>query len=229
MRTISITCPPSHRIDSWRTSHPLNRPSRNHSFQRRARPTSHRNDHAVPQPHISTHRPRANPPDHPMSRKCTKVSSLPRPFAHPTRALRHRTTQSRFDLPTIVLPSLSKRHTSRWRGLPFTSVAISLFGVHELHFSISRGCGCLSHLRQSNAARSRSDANVQYVDGCCSLSLHSPLVRSSLDYLNPLSFLPQPIVDAKQQQQANVYSHHQMLMSSKNGSIMNGYPIQPQQ
>jgi hypothetical protein len=48
-----------------------------------------------------------------------------------------------------------------------------------------------------------------------------------LDYLNPLPFLPQPIVDPKQQQQA--YSHHQMLMSSKNGSIMNGYPLQPQQ
>ncbi len=47
--------------------------------------------------------------------------------------------------------------------------------------------------------------------------------------MNPLSFLPQPIVDPKQQQQANVYSHHQMLMSSKNGSIMNGYPLQPQQ
>jgi len=48
------------------------------------------------------------------------------------------------------------------------------------------------------------------------------------NYINPLSFLPQPIVDPKQQQ-ANVYSHHQMLMSSKNGSIMNGYPLQPQQ
>jgi len=45
-----------------------------------------------------------------------------------------------------------------------------------------------------------------------------------------LPFLPQPIVDPKQQQQqANAYSHHQMLMSSKNGSIMNGYPLQPQQ
>jgi hypothetical protein len=51
-----------------------------------------------------------------------------------------------------------------------------------------------------------------------------------LAYLNSLPFLPQPIVDPKQQQQqANVYSHHQMLMSSKNGSIMNGYPLQPQQ
>ncbi|CAF4410485.1 unnamed protein product [Rotaria magnacalcarata] len=49
------------------------------------------------------------------------------------------------------------------------------------------------------------------------------------NYLNPLSFLPQSIVDSNQQQQANVYSHHQMLMSSKNGSIMNGYPLQPQQ
>jgi len=48
------------------------------------------------------------------------------------------------------------------------------------------------------------------------------------NYINPLTFLPQPIVDPKQQQ-ANVYSHHQMLMSSKNGSIMNGYPLQPQQ
>ncbi|CAF4959838.1 unnamed protein product, partial [Rotaria sp. Silwood1] len=48
------------------------------------------------------------------------------------------------------------------------------------------------------------------------------------NYLNPLSFLPQPIVDPNQQQ-ANVYSHHQMLMSSKNGSIMNGYPLQSQQ
>jgi len=48
------------------------------------------------------------------------------------------------------------------------------------------------------------------------------------NYLNPLSYLSQPIVDPKQQQ-ANVYSHHQMLMSSKNGSIMNGYPLQPQQ
>jgi hypothetical protein len=51
-----------------------------------------------------------------------------------------------------------------------------------------------------------------------------------LDYINPLSYLPQSIVDPKQQQQqANAYSHHQMLMSSKNGSIMNGYPLQPQQ
>jgi hypothetical protein len=45
--------------------------------------------------------------------------------------------------------------------------------------------------------------------------------------------LPQPIVDTKQQQQqqqqGNVYSHHQMLMPSQNGSIMNGYPLQPQQ
>ena len=40
------------------------------------------------------------------------------------------------------------------------------------------------------------------------------------------------MVDPKQQQQqqqGNVYSHHQMLMPGKTGSIMNGYPIQPQQ
>jgi len=47
------------------------------------------------------------------------------------------------------------------------------------------------------------------------------------NYLNPL-FLPQPIVDSKQQT-GNVYSHHPMLIPSKNGSIMNGYPLQPQQ
>lgn len=50
-----------------------------------------------------------------------------------------------------------------------------------------------------------------------------------LDYLNSLQFLPQSMVDPKQQQQGNVYPHHQMLMSGKGGSIMNGYPIQPQQ
>jgi hypothetical protein len=49
-----------------------------------------------------------------------------------------------------------------------------------------------------------------------------------LDYLNPLSYLAQPIVDSKQQQ-TNVYSHHPMLIPSNNGSIMNGYPLQPQQ
>jgi hypothetical protein len=49
-----------------------------------------------------------------------------------------------------------------------------------------------------------------------------------LDYLNPLSFLPQPILDPKQQT-GNVYSHHPMLIPSKNGSIMNGYPLQSQQ
>ncbi len=52
-------------------------------------------------------------------------------------------------------------------------------------------------------------------------------------YLDYLPFLSQPIGDPKQQQQqqqqANVYSHHPMLMSSKTGSIMNGYPLQPQQ
>ncbi|CAF5061652.1 unnamed protein product, partial [Rotaria magnacalcarata] len=48
------------------------------------------------------------------------------------------------------------------------------------------------------------------------------------NYLNPLSFLPQAIVDPKQQG-ANVYSHHPMLRPLKNGSIMNGYPLQPQQ
>ncbi|CAF4496200.1 unnamed protein product, partial [Rotaria socialis] len=48
------------------------------------------------------------------------------------------------------------------------------------------------------------------------------------NYLNPLSFLPQPIVDPKQQV-ANVYSHHPILRPLKNGSIMNGYPLQPQQ
>jgi len=56
------------------------------------------------------------------------------------------------------------------------------------------------------------------------------------NYLNPLSFLPQPIGDSKQQQQqqaqqssASAYSHHPMLIPTKNGSITNGYPIQPQQ
>jgi hypothetical protein len=49
-----------------------------------------------------------------------------------------------------------------------------------------------------------------------------------IDYINPLSFLPQPIVDPKQQA-ANAYSHHPMLIPSKNGSIMNGYPLKPQQ
>ncbi|CAF0855822.1 unnamed protein product [Rotaria sordida] len=58
-----------------------------------------------------------------------------------------------------------------------------------------------------------------------------PRVRPSSqmpNYLNPLQFLPQPIVDPKQQG-ANVYSHHPLLRPSKNGSIMNGYPLQPQQ
>lgn len=52
-----------------------------------------------------------------------------------------------------------------------------------------------------------------------------------LDYLNSLQFLPQSMLDPKQQQQQqqNVYPHPQMLIPSKNGSIMNGYPLQPQQ
>lgn len=58
--------------------------------------------------------------------------------------------------------------------------------------------------------------------------------RMNLDYLNPLSFLPQPIGDSKQGQpqgssQASAYGHHPILMPTKNGSITNGYPIQPQQ
>jgi hypothetical protein len=48
-----------------------------------------------------------------------------------------------------------------------------------------------------------------------------------IDYLNPL-FSPQSMVDPKQPI-GNVYSHHPMLISSQNGSIMNGYPLQPQQ
>ncbi|CAF1339050.1 unnamed protein product, partial [Rotaria sordida] len=63
---------------------------------------------------------------------------------------------------------------------------------------------------------SQTQSNVSF---CC---------NKYLDYLNPLSFLPQQIVDPNQQQ-ANVYSHHQMLMSSKNESIMNGYSLQSQQ
>ncbi|CAF3394201.1 unnamed protein product [Rotaria sp. Silwood1] len=58
-----------------------------------------------------------------------------------------------------------------------------------------------------------------------------PRVRPSSqmpNYLNQLQFLAQPIVDPKQQG-ANIYSHHPMLRPSKNGSIMNGYPLQPQQ
>lgn len=50
-----------------------------------------------------------------------------------------------------------------------------------------------------------------------------------VDYLNSLQFLSQPMLDPKQQQQQNVYPHPQMLIPSKNGSIMNGYPLQPQQ
>jgi len=49
-----------------------------------------------------------------------------------------------------------------------------------------------------------------------------------IDYLNSLSFLPQPIVDPKQQA-ASLYSHHPMLIPTKNASIMNSYPLQPQQ
>jgi len=49
-----------------------------------------------------------------------------------------------------------------------------------------------------------------------------------IDYINSLPFLPQPMVDPKQPT-ANVYSHHPMLIPSKNGSIMNGYPLKPQQ
>jgi hypothetical protein len=70
---------------------------------------------------------------------------------------------------------------------------------------------------------------VQHKCQVCKIKTSSQNNISYVDYINPLTFLPQPIVDPKQQQQANVYSHHQMLMSSKNGSIMNGYPLQPQQ
>ncbi len=75
----------------------------------------------------------------------------------------------------------------------------------------------VTYMQPSSAAA--ANASASYAN-------QMPRVRGP--YLNPLSFLPQPIVDPKQQS-ANVYSHHPLLMPSKNGSIMNGYPLQPQQ
>jgi len=78
----------------------------------------------------------------------------------------------------------------------------------------------LNYLPPSSAA---ANASASYAS-------QMPRVRGPSqmpNYLNPL-FLPQPIVDSKQQT-GNVYSHHPMLIPSKTGSIMNGYPLQPQQ
>ncbi|CAF1395106.1 unnamed protein product [Rotaria sordida] len=84
----------------------------------------------------------------------------------------------------------------------------------------------LNYMTPSSAAAAAAAAAAS-----ASYANQMPRVRGPSqmpNYLNPLSFLPQQIVDPNQQQ-ANVYSHHQMLMSSKNGSIMNGYPLQSQQ
>jgi hypothetical protein len=79
----------------------------------------------------------------------------------------------------------------------------------------------LSYLPPSSAAVSAS----------ASYGSQIPRVRGPSqipNYINSLPFLPQPMVDPKQPT-ANVYSHHPMLIPSKNGSIMNGYPLKPQQ
>jgi hypothetical protein len=71
-----------------------------------------------------------------------------------------------------------------------------------------------------------SPSSATAASASASYANQMPRVRGP--YLNPLSFLPQPIVDSKQQT-ANAYAHHALLMPSKNGSIMNGYPLQSQQ
>jgi hypothetical protein len=56
-------------------------------------------------------------------------------------------------------------------------------------------------------------------------------IRLIIDYMGTLPFMPSSMMDPKQRdgsQMVGAYGHHPMMMSSKGGSIMNGYPLQPQ-